>query len=369
MTQKQKGYVGLGVMLVLAAGTVLGSDPLYKAIDKIGVEKVDYTPGTYVGTAEGFGGEVVATVAISGSGIESVELKGDGETPALGGAAMEQLAPAFVEAGSAKVDAVSGATITSNAAMEAVGQALDQAAGKIPVIEVTEAAETEAETEEVTEAAETEAETEEETKEETEAAEKVSYIPGTYEGTAEGFGGEVKAVVTITEDGIETVELTGDDETPELGGEALKKLAPAFVEAQSADVDAVSGCTLTSGGAVKAVQAALDQAAGGTDAEAGDGTEVDTAADGTAYKPGTYEGTGKGFGGEIKAVVTVTEAGIESVKLTGDDETPELGGEALEKLEDLFVETQSADVDAVSGCTLTSGGAMDAVQAALDQAK
>ena len=364
MTQKQKGYVGLGVMLVLAAGTVLGSDPLYKAIDKIGVEKVDYTPGTYVGTAEGFGGEVVAAVTISGSGIESVELKGDGETPALGGAALEQLAPAFVEAGSAQMDAVSGSTITSNAAMEAVGQALDQAAGKIPVIEVTEAAETEAETEEVTEAAETEAETKEEAEEEKKAAEKVSYIPGTYEGSAEGFGGEVKAVVTITEDGIETVELTGDDETPELGGEALKKLASAFVEAQSADVDAVSGCTLTSDGAISAVQAALDQAAGETDAEAGDG-----AAAGTAYKPGTYEGTGEGFGGEIKAVVTITEAGIESVKLTGDDETPELGGEALGKLEDLFVEAQSADVDAVSGCTLTSGGAMDAVQAALDQAE
>ena len=49
------------------------------------------------------------------------------------------------------------------------------------------------------------------------AAEAVSYAPGTYEGSAQGFGGEVKATVTIGEDGIETVELVGDDETPELG--------------------------------------------------------------------------------------------------------------------------------------------------------
>ena len=62
MTQKEKGYVGLGVMLVLAAGTVFGSEPLYKAIDTMSAEKVDYTPGTYVGAAQGFGGEVVATV-------------------------------------------------------------------------------------------------------------------------------------------------------------------------------------------------------------------------------------------------------------------------------------------------------------------
>ncbi len=60
--------------------------------------------------------------------------------------------------------------------------------------------------------------------------------------------------------GIESVELSGSGETPELGGEALKKLGPAFVEAGSADVDAVAGCTITSDAAKKAVQAALDQA-------------------------------------------------------------------------------------------------------------
>ena len=135
MTQKQKGYVGLGAMLVLAAGTVFGSEPLYKAIDAMSAEKVDYTPGTYTGSAQGFGGEVVAVVTVGKGGIEAVELTGAGETPALGGAALEQLAPAFTEANSSKVDAVSGSTISSNAAMEAVQQALDQASGKIGIIE------------------------------------------------------------------------------------------------------------------------------------------------------------------------------------------------------------------------------------------
>lgn len=128
MTQKEKGYVGLGAMLVLAAGTVFGSEPLYKAIDVMSTEKVDYTPGTYVGSAQGFGGEVVATVTVGSAGVESVDLTGAGETPAIGGAALEQLGAAFVEANSSKVDAVAGATISSNAAMEAVQQALDQAA-------------------------------------------------------------------------------------------------------------------------------------------------------------------------------------------------------------------------------------------------
>lgn len=239
MTQKEKGYVGLGVMLVLAVGTVLGSDPLYKAVDAIGAEKVSYTAGTYTGTAQGFGGPVEAKVTVSESGIESVELKGDSETPELGGEALKKLAPAFVEANSSKVDAVAGCTVSSDAAMNAVQQALDQASGK------SSAPAASAQTEEKADSAKGGAS---------------SYTAGTYEGTGTGFNGEIKAVVTVGSSGIEKVELTGDGETPELGGEALKKLSSAFVEAQSSSVDAVSGSTITSKGAMEAVQAALDQA-------------------------------------------------------------------------------------------------------------
>ena len=348
MTQKEKGYVGLGVMLILAAGTVFGSEPLYKAIDTMSAEKVDYTPGTYVGAAQGFGGEVVATVTVGAAGIESVELTGAGETPAIGGAALEQLPSLFVENNSSRVDAVAGATISSNAAMEAVQQALDQASGKIGVIERTE------------EPGETEAETEAK-KDKAPAA--ADYTPGTYEGTAQGFGGEIKAAVTIGASGaIESVELTGDGETPGLGLDALKTLAPAFEEAGSADIDGVSGCTVTSNAAMEAVQAALDQAAGGAGEASGQ------AADTGDLK--TYEGTAQGFGGEIKAVVTIgTSGAIESVELTGDDETPGLGLDALKTLAPAFEEAGSAEIDGVSGCTVTSGAAMEAVGAALDQAQ
>ena len=86
------------------------------------------------------------------------------------------------------------------------------------------------------------------------------YTPGTYEAEAQGFGGAVKAQVVVDEANMTELTLTGEGETPELGGEALKKLGPAFAEAGSADVDGVAGCTVTSEAAKKAVQAALDQA-------------------------------------------------------------------------------------------------------------
>ena len=350
MTQKQKGYVGLGVMLALGVGTVLGSDPLYKAIDVMSTEKVNYTPGTYVGSAQGFAGEVVATVTVGASGVESVELAGAAETPDFGGAALEKLAPAFVESNSSKVDVVAGATISSNAAIEAVQQALDQAAGKIDISEREAAPETEAETK----------------AEKKDSPAGGNYKPGTYEGSAQGFGGEIKAKVVIGEGGIESVELTGDGETPGLGADALEKLAPAFAEAGSADVDIVAGSTVSSEAAIKAVQAALDQAAGGGEEKAPE-TQAPKA-EAASYVPGTYEGSAKGFGGDVTAKVVIGESGIESVELTGKDETPGLGADALEKLEGAFVEAGSADVDGVAGATISSDAAKKAVGAALEGA-
>ncbi|MDO5417834.1 MAG: FMN-binding protein, partial [Lachnospiraceae bacterium] len=135
MTQKQKTYVGAGVMAVLSAGVIFSAEPLYEGISQYVKGSQSFTPGTYVGAADGFGGDVIAKVTVTADGIEAVELIGDGETPELGGEALKTLAPKFVEAGSAVVDGVSGCTITSSAAMKAVQQALDQASGKIEVID------------------------------------------------------------------------------------------------------------------------------------------------------------------------------------------------------------------------------------------
>ncbi|MEG0689013.1 MAG: FMN-binding protein [Hungatella sp.] len=127
MTQQQKGFVGLGVMAVMAGATIFGSTPLYKMIDSIAAKSISYQPGTYTGSAQGYGGEVSAVVIISEAGIDSVELKGNDETEELGGEALVKLPARFVEAQGFQVDAVSGCTITSTAAMEAVRKALQEA--------------------------------------------------------------------------------------------------------------------------------------------------------------------------------------------------------------------------------------------------
>ncbi len=86
------------------------------------------------------------------------------------------------------------------------------------------------------------------------------YKDGTYTASEQGFAGEVSATVVVEGGKITDVKIEGKDETPEKGGAAIEELQPKILEAQSADVDAVAGATVTSDAVKKAVSAALDQA-------------------------------------------------------------------------------------------------------------
>lgn len=348
MSPKQKGYIGLGVMAVLSAATIWGTEPLYKFIDNFGKEAI-YTAGTYTGKAEGFGGEVVVDVTVSTTSIESLKITADGETPGIGSNAVEQLPASIIGKGSTEVDAISGATITSDAVKSAVDQALALARGEEVVVETTAAVE-----------------------ETTKASVSYSFTPGTYTASAQGYGGDVKVEVTVSDTAIVEIKADGADETPEIGGNALKKLPEKMVEAQSADVDGVSGATITGDAVKEAVKAALAQAEGGTAAEttAAETTAAggDTTAAALSFVPGTYSAAAAGYGGDVKVEITVSESRIEEVKADGADETPEIGGNALDKLPAKILEAQSADVDAVSGATVTSDAILAAVKDALSQA-
>ena len=82
---------------------------------------------------------------------------------------------------------------------------------------------------------------------------------------------------------------------------------------------------------------------------------------------GVYEGTGNGFGGEIRVSVTVEGGQIAAVDVLSHSDTAGICDPALEQVPAAIVENQSADVDAASGATLTSNGIMAAVKNALGQ--
>ena len=76
-----------------------------------------YTPGSYTGEGQGYGGTVTVELTVDANAITDVKITGDKETPTVGGAALDELAEQ-VKAKGANIDGVSGATLTSNAVKE-----------------------------------------------------------------------------------------------------------------------------------------------------------------------------------------------------------------------------------------------------------
>ena len=94
----------------------------------------------------------------------------------------------------------------------------------------------------------------------------VAMTAGTYEGTAKGLMGDVVVSVVVTENTIESVTVTAQNETPAIAGPAIEQIPAAIVANQSLVVDTVAGATVTSKAIIAATEAAL--VAAGADVEA-----------------------------------------------------------------------------------------------------
>ena len=81
-----------------------------------------------------------------------------------------------------------------------------------------------------------------------------------------------------------------------------------------------------------------------------------------------YTGVGAGNGGDITADVTVEDGKITKIEVTADSETPGIMEAPVEQIPAAIIETQSTEVDVVSGATITSNGIIEAVNAALAEA-
>ena len=88
----------------------------------------------------------------------------------------------------------------------------------------------------------------------------------------------------------------------------------------------------------------------------------------SAYKDGVYEGTGTGFGGEIKVKVTVEKGKIMEVSIESAEQEDKAYFETAKSIVGDILEKQSADVDTVSGATFSSTGIREAAAQALEKA-
>lgn len=117
------------VMLSCIACTPKENDVISDTTQENAGAELKFTPGIYSATAEGMGGEIPVTVEFSEIKIESIVIGKNKETPGLGDIAMESISKEVVETQSLSVDAVAGATISSNALLKAVKDCVTQAGG------------------------------------------------------------------------------------------------------------------------------------------------------------------------------------------------------------------------------------------------
>lgn len=85
-------------------------------------------------------------------------------------------------------------------------------------------------------------------------------------------------------------------------------------------------------------------------------------------KAETYTGEGQGMGGAVTATVTIEEGKITAVTFEHENETPGISDPAFNEMPQKFIDAQSANVDVVSGATITSEAMIDAVAEALEKA-
>ena len=258
-TQNEESALGLSTPAPMLGKTKKGKDKNKKQESKKLIftkQEGGYKDGIYTGSAKGYGGMIEVKVVISGGKIASVDIiSADGETPSFLAMAKPVTAK-IVSAQSPNVDAVSGATYSSNGIINATIAALNKAGA------TNLATKTKTNPTENTPAPkqDTPNERKKNTPIPTKLPKDTKFENGTYYGSGEGFGGIIQVKVVIKKNKIATIDIVSAEyETPSYFANA-KKILVTMKKKQSPEVDVISGATYSSNGIKDAVREALQKA-------------------------------------------------------------------------------------------------------------
>jgi len=301
---------------------------------------------------KGYGGDVAVTLGVGPDGLVTGCAVGDtsfAETPGFGTRAKDaSFQDQFVgmdAVNGGSFEALSGATVTSNAVLDAVNKALHcvtkVALEKEPAVSPLVAFGAPAEKP---------------------AAPSAPMTGDVRKGTAGGFQSDVTVEVSLDETGAVTaLNIDSSNETPGFGTRCAEDAAfmDQFVGktgpfAIGEGIDALSGATVTSEAVVKAINAALAA---------------------PASAPAAFTGTAGGFQSDVTVTITVENGAIASMVIDSANETPGFGTRCAEDAAFIqqFIGKSGTvaigdGVDALSGATVTSEAVVKAVNAALKEA-
>ena len=355
---------------------------------------LNLTPGTYQGSSDAtFGpGPLTLEVTVNETNILSVEIVSHSETQGFLNNAVDGVIPAVLERNSSNVDIASGATITSNAILEAIEVAMASAGADIDVLRALGA-----------------------------VGELQNFAPGVIRVVSgSGFGGEMVVYTTFSDSAIEDI-VVYHNETAGFGDSTLGHLISRAKATNSANIDIVGSATITSNAFINALQEAIDLShsaaadmrieALGTqepteeiepevveESETQIETETETETEellvedeseeelvevvtedvaqettGTPlappvtgnFTPGTHTGSAQGFLDAVNVTVTVSETGyITNITFTHSD--TEMFADMAGAVIPAIIDAQSTNVAAISGATVTADAIIAAVASAVN---
>ena len=356
-----------------------------------------YADGTYTGSGTGFGGTITVQVTVTDHKIAAINIVDASNETASYFANAQGVISKILASQSPNVDAVSGATYSSNGIITAVQNALSQAipSGNQAVVTPTPTPSPKP------------------TKKPSpipKPGDEQIYKDGTYTGTGKGYSGTITLTAKIKKGVIKSLEAEHTD-TPMFFKKAWDILENEIIQNQSVDgIDTVSGATYSSKGIINAMKDILKQAEKGTTKVTPTPTpevtvtpipeatpiptpeetptpEVTPTPEETPaptptpeetpeptpeptgpYIDGTYTGSSYGYSGRVNVTVTIQGGQIASIEQSNSD-SPEYFDYAWETIYPQIMGNQSADgIDAASGATYSSEGILGAIQKALAQA-
>ncbi len=364
----KKQWIRIAVCAVLVAAAVLamtgvlsGNGPL---VYDPAAKNLPAGAATAEATEKGFGGDMTVSVTLEGDTVQELTIDTPNETEGLGKRASDaEFTEQFIGKsgpftfGENGIEALSGATVTSNAALKAINRAIT--GGEAAEAEPEQAA---AEPEKTEETEEKPAEAQQET-----AADAA-------EATEQGFGGDVTVHLTLDGDKVRTLSIDTPNETAGLGQRAseaaftdqfIGKSAP-FAYGENG-IEALTCATVTSNAALKAI----NRAAGAEETAAAEPEKAEEPAPAAEEKPAAEEtkseaaaSNGQAYGvyrvtkennfSKVTVTASVKNGALTGVQITseGEGNNDLLTDEIRTAWAKAILESGSATPDAITGASL-----------------
>ena len=368
----KKQWIRIAVCAVLVGVIVLAMTGVFS-----GTGSLVYDPSAANGSAaasaeaseQGFGGEITAHVTLDNNEIRELTIDTPNETEGLGKRASEaEFTDQFIGKagpftfGEDGIEALSGATVTSTAALKAINKAIGAETPAEP------------ETAEAPAAEEPAAETAEAPAGDISAAAKDEAAATASE---QGFGGDVTVHVTMDGDRIGALTIDTPNETAGLGQRASEEAFTSQFIGKSGPftygengIEALTGATITSEAALKAINKAAgaeapaetEKAEEPAEAPAEEKTETpaeqpetkqEAGADGQAYA--VYRVTKENDFSKVTVTAAAKNGALTDVKIASEGEEGKdlLTDEIRNEWAKAILESGSATPDAITGATLT----------------